>query len=90
MIHTILNTLADDVYVTIDLDVFDPALMPAVGTPEPGGLNWYEVLDVLRPVFQKKRVIALDVVELCPLKNSIYSDFTTAKLIYRLMGYFKK
>ncbi|MFH0887788.1 MAG: agmatinase family protein [Planctomycetota bacterium] len=90
MIHTILNTLADDVYVTIDLDVFDPALMPAVGTPEPGGLNWYEVLDVLRPVFQKKRVIALDVVELCPLKNSIYSDFTAAKLIYRLMGYFKK
>jgi len=88
IVSEILNTLADNVYVTIDLDVFDPSLMPAVGTPEPGGLNWHEVLDILRPVFQKKIIIGFDVVELCPLKNSIYSDFTAAKLIYRLMGYF--
>jgi agmatinase len=87
MTKEILNSLADDVYVTIDLDVFDPSEMPAVGTPEPGGLGWYQVLDVLRPVFQKKRVFAFDVVELCPMKHSIYSDFTAAKLIYRLMGY---
>jgi agmatinase len=82
----ILDKLADDVYVTIDLDVFDPSVMPAVGTPEPGGLGWYEVLDVLRPVFRHKRIIGFDVVELCPIKGSIYSDFTAAKLIYRLMG----
>jgi agmatinase len=87
IVNQILNTLSDDVYVTIDLDIFDPSVMPAVGTPEPGGLNWYEILDILRPVFQKKKVIAFDVVELCPIKGSIYSDFTAAKLIYRLMNY---
>jgi agmatinase len=88
MIDIILNTLSENVYVTIDLDVFDPSVIPAVGTPEPGGLNWYEVLDVLKPVFRKKKVKAFDVVELCPIKNSIYSDFTAAKLLYRLIGYF--
>ncbi|MDI6733788.1 MAG: agmatinase [Planctomycetota bacterium] len=79
--------LCEDVYVTIDLDVFDPSVIPAVGTPEPGGLGWYEVLDILRPVFQKKRIIGFDVVELCPMKGSIVSDFIAAKLVYRLMGY---
>ena len=87
---SILSNLTSHVYVTIDLDVFDPSVMPAVGTPEPGGLNWYQVLDVLRPVFTSKKVVAFDVVELCPLKGSIHSDFTTAKLIYRLMGYLNK
>jgi len=85
--QAILSNLSQNVYVTIDLDVFDPSLMPAVGTPEPGGLNWYQVLDVLRPVFQKKNVVGFDVVELCPIKGQIASDFTAAKLIYRLMGY---
>ena len=84
---TILSNLSKNVYVTIDLDVFDPSMMPAVGTPEPGGLNWYQVLDVLRPVFQQKNVVGFDVVELCPIKGSIHSDFTAAKLVYRLMGY---
>jgi len=84
---SILANLTDRVYVTIDLDVFDPPVMPGVGTPEPGGLGWYQVLDVLRPVFQKKNVVGFDVVELCPIKGSIHSDFTAAKLIYRLMGY---
>lgn len=92
----ILNLLTKHVYVTIDLDVFDTSVMPAVGTPEPGGLNWYQVLDVLRPVFQSKKVVAFDVVELCPIKGQtcqndsvglVASDFTAAKLIYRLMGY---
>ncbi|MEW6025813.1 MAG: agmatinase [Planctomycetota bacterium] len=83
----ILSTLTDKVYVTIDLDVFDPSVMPAVGTPEPGGLNWHQALDILRPVFQKKNVVGFDVVELCPIKGQIASDFTAAKLIYRLMGY---
>jgi agmatinase len=86
-IKEILNTLFDNVYVTIDLDVFDPSVIPAVGTPEPGGLCWYDVLEILRPVFGTKRVVAFDVVELCPIDNSIVSDFISAKLIYRLMGY---
>ena len=90
VVSNLIKELPPSIYITIDLDVFDPSLMPAVGTPEPGGLNWYEVLDILKQVFQKKTVIAFDVVELCPLKNSIYSDFTAAKLIYRLMGYFNK
>ncbi|MBI5778384.1 MAG: agmatinase family protein [Planctomycetes bacterium] len=87
---SILSGLSDHVYVTIDLDVFDPSVMPAVGTPEPGGLNWYQVLDVLRPVFRSKKVVAFDVVELCPIKGSIHADFTAAKLIYRLIGYLVK
>lgn len=85
----ILKHLKGDIYVTIDVDVFDPAYMPAVGTPEPGGLTWYEVLDILRPVFKTKRVVGFDLVELCPQKDSIISDFTAAKLAYRLMGYLR-
>ncbi|HLD35983.1 MAG TPA: agmatinase [Planctomycetota bacterium] len=88
--QAILSNLSQNVYVTIDLDVFDPSMMPALGTPEPGGLNWYQVLDILRPVFQKKTVVGFDVVELCPIKGNIISDFTAAKLIYRLMGYLNK
>jgi agmatinase len=88
--QSILSNLSQNVYVTIDLDVFDPSVMPGVGTPEPGGLDWYQVLDVLRPVFQKKNVVGFDVVELCPIKGNIISDFTAAKLIYRLMGYLSR
>ena len=88
--RSVLSKLSDRVYVTIDLDVFDPSVMPALGTPEPGGLNWHQVLDVLRPVFQNKNVVGFDVVELCPIKGAIHSDFTAAKLIYRLMGYLGK
>ena len=83
----VLATLTDHVYLTIDMDVFDPAYMPGVGTPEPGGLNWYEVLDILRPVFKYRQVVGMDVVELCPMAGNIISDFTTAKLVYRLIGY---
>lgn len=83
----IISSLTENVYITLDLDVFDPAFVPAVGTPEPGGLNWYEVLEVLRYVTAQKRVVGFDVVELCPLKGSIVSDFLSAKLIYKLIGY---
>lgn len=87
----VTNSLTENVYVTIDLDVFDPSLMPAVGTPEPGGLGWYETIDLLRDVSKDKRIIGFDVVELCPIKDQISSDFVAAKLIYRLLGYiFKK
>jgi len=81
------NSLSENVYVTIDLDVFDPALMPAVGTPEPGGIGWYEMLDLLRDISKDKRIVGFDVVELCPIKGQISSDFLAAKLIYRILGY---
>lgn len=84
---TITNSLSENVYVTIDLDVFDPSLVPSVGTPEPGGLGWYEALDLLREVSKDKRIVGFDVVELCPAKGMVASDFLAAKLIYRLLGY---
>lgn len=83
----VTNILSENVYITIDLDVFDPSLMPAVGTPEPGGLGWYEILDLLREVSKDKKIVGFDVVELCPIKDQISSDFIAAKLIYRLLGY---
>jgi agmatinase len=81
------NALSENVYVTIDLDVFDPSVMPAVGTPEPGGIGWYETLDLLREIAKDKRIVGFDVVELCPIKDQIAPDFLAAKLVYRLLGY---
>lgn len=84
---TVTNSLTEHVYVSIDLDVFDPALVPATGTPEPGGIGWYEALSLLKEVAKDKRVVGFDVVELCPIQGNIASDFLAAKLIYRLLGY---
>lgn len=81
------KNLSENVYVSIDLDVFDPSLVPAVGTPEPGGIGWYETLDLLRDVAKDRKIVGFDVVELCPLPGQISSDFLAAKLIYRLLGY---
>ncbi|MEY2983850.1 MAG: Agmatinase [Cyanobacteriota bacterium] len=77
----------EKVFITIDMDGFDPGFMPGVGTPEPGGLGWYEGLAFLRRLFQTKHVIGCDVMELAPLDESVVSEFTTAKLIYKLIGY---
>ena len=82
-----LDRLSENVYVTIDLDVFDPAIMPSTGTPEPGGMNWIEVLGVLRKISQQKNVVGFDVVELSPVRGMAAPDFLTAKLIYRFLGY---
>ena len=81
------NRLSENVYISIDLDVFDPALVPSVGTPEPGGLGWYEILDLLKGVAKDKKIVGFDVVELCPVKGLVASDFLAAKLVYRLLGY---
>ncbi len=82
------NTLlSDTVYITIDLDVLDPAAAPSVGTPEPGGFGWYEFLDFLKIVTKDKKVIGFDVVELSPKEGFVAADFMAAKLIYRLLGY---
>lgn len=75
------------VFLTIDLDGIDPTLMPGVGTPEPGGLNWYSLLSFLRQVFQNHEVIGCDVMELAPIVDSVVSQFTAAKLVYKLIGY---
>ncbi|BAZ44049.1 arginase [Chondrocystis sp. NIES-4102] len=75
------------VFITIDLDGIEPGLMSGVGTPEPGGLNWYELIDFLELVFKQFQVIGCDVMELAPTKDSVVSEFTAAKLIYKLIGY---
>ena len=75
------------VFITIDLDGIDPALIPGVGTPEPGGLNWYALTTFLRRVFETYQVIGCDVMELAPVVDSVVSQFTAAKLVYKLIGY---
>ncbi|MHC4558971.1 MAG: agmatinase [Planctomycetota bacterium] len=86
-IEKAISKLSDKVYVTIDLDVFDPSIMPSTGTPEPGGLLWYDVLGLLRAVFGNKDVVGFDVVELCPNERNKAPDFLAAKLIYKLLSY---
>ncbi len=82
-----ISRLAKNVYITFDLDGLDTSIIPSVGTPEPGGLSYYQTLRFLRKVFQKRNVVGFDVVELCPNKNNISPDFTAARLIYKLIGY---
>ncbi|MHC4186925.1 MAG: agmatinase [Planctomycetota bacterium] len=86
-IDKVTSQLTDNVYITIDLDVFDPSIMPSVGTPEPGGLLWYNILSLLKDVCEKNCLVGFDIVELCPQPGSIASDFTAAKLIYKLLSY---
>ncbi len=83
----IIASLNDDVYLSIDLDVFDPSIMSAVGTPEPGGMQWHEILNLLRLVALPKRVIGFDLVELCPKEGPASCAFLAAKLAYKLIGY---
>jgi len=85
-----LEQLQSPVYITVDLDVFDPAIMPATGTPEPGGLGWYQVLTLLRRVFETRTVVGCDVVELAPLPGTIAPDFLAAKLVYKLVAYWQR
>ena len=75
------------VFLTIDLDGIDPTLIPAVGTPEPGGLNWYSLTTFLRRIFELYEVVGCDIMELAPIKDSVVSEFTAAKLVYKLIGY---
>jgi len=75
------------VFITMDLDGLDPNFMPGVGTPEPGGLDWYQILAFMKAIFNGFEVIGCDVMELAPTKDSVVSEFTAAKLIYKLIGY---
>ncbi len=82
-----VSKLSGKVYITIDLDVFDPSIMPSTGTPEPGGLLWHDALGLLRAVFENRDVVGFDVVELCPDERNKAPDFLAAKLIYKLLSY---
>ena len=86
-ISKVVAGLSDEVYITIDLDVFDSSVMPSTGTPEPGGLLWYDVLALLKAVCNKRNVVGFDVVELCPNDKNKAPDFLAAKLIYKLLSY---
>lgn len=79
--------LGPHTYVTIDLDALDPGEMPAVGTPEPGGLRWYDLLAIFREICQRTRIVGMDVVELCPMAGQTRADFLAAKLVYKMIGY---
>ncbi len=81
-----LTTLPDKIYLTFDIDFFDPSLVPATGTPEPGGGTWYPTVALLKELFRAKTVVAMDVVELAPVANQPTSDFVAAKLIYKCLG----
>lgn len=85
-INKAVRLLTDSVYITIDLDVFDPGIMPSTGTPEPGGLGWYQVMKLLASVSKSKQIVGFDVVELCPSEHKA-PDFLAAKLIYTLLSY---
>lgn len=89
-IDQVINKLSDYVYLTIDLDGFDPSIVPGTGTPLPGGLSWYEVNDLLEQLFTHKKVVAFDVVELCPQPDDKTSDVLAAVLVYRIISWMEK
>ena len=82
-----IDQMTDNVFITFDLDALDPSILPGTGTPEPGGLFWYETLDFLKQVFKEKNVVGFDIVELCPNDHDKSSDFLAAKLYYKMLSY---
>lgn len=86
----LLASLPEKVYLTFDIDFFDPSIVPATGTPEPGGGSWYPTMRLLSRLFETKEVVAMDVVELAPIGGQPASDFVTAKLAYKCLGYFAR
>ncbi|MBS3122221.1 agmatinase [Candidatus Woesearchaeota archaeon] len=86
-IEQVVSKLGKKVYITIDLDVFDPSIMPSTGTPEPGGLWWYDVLALMKKIFENREVVGFDVVELAPNKQNKGPDFLATKLVYSMLSY---
>lgn len=82
-----LDQMTENIFITFDLDVLDPSIMPSTGTPEPGGLLWNETLEFLKKVFTEKNVVGFDIVELCPNSNNKAPDFLAAKLYYKMLSY---
>ncbi len=86
-IDAVVASLGEDVYVTIDVDGMDPAIMPATGTPEPGGLSWPEITALLRATAERRHIVAADIVELSPIPGMVAPSFLCAKLLYKLLTY---
>ena len=86
-VDRVVDSLSEQVYITIDVDGLDPAIMPATGTPEPGGLSWYEALTLLRRVIERRSVVGCDLVELSPIPGHVAPNFLCAKLIYKILSY---
>ncbi len=86
-VEKILKGLTKNVYLTVDLDVFDTGIMPSVGTPVPGGLGWYEVLNLIERVAKEKNIVGADVVELLPIPGLVAPNFLAAKLVYKIISY---
>jgi agmatinase len=86
-IDKIVSTLKENVYLTFDLDGLDTSIMPSTGTPEPGGLDWYETLNLIKEVAKKKKIIGVDVVELDPIPGLVAPDFLAARLVYKIINY---
>jgi agmatinase len=86
-IDAVVESLAGEVYVTIDVDGMDPAIMPATGTPEPGGLSWPEITGLLRTTAERRRIVAADIVELSPIPGMVAPSFLCARLLYKLLTY---
>ncbi len=87
-IERVLDALGDSVYITFDVDYFDPSIMPATGTPEPGGGLWYPTLELLERVFREKQVVGCDVVELAPIAGLVHPEVLAAKLVYKLIAFY--
>jgi agmatinase len=83
----VIDQMTDTVFITLDLDALDPSIMPSTGTPEPGGLFWYETLEFLKQVFNEKNVVGFDIMELCPREHDKTPDFLAAKLYYKMLSY---
>lgn len=81
-----IGELTENVYLTIDLDGFDPSFLPSTGTPEPGGMNWWQVIELIENLVRKRNLVGFDIVELCPNPNEKSSDVTAAKLLYRILS----
>lgn len=86
-LEEIISSLKENVYLTFDLDALDPSIMPSTGTPEPGGLDWYEALNLIKEVAKSRKIIGADVVELDPIPGMIAPDFLAAKLVYKIINY---
>ncbi len=83
----LLSRLPEKIFLTVDLDFFDPSEVPGVGNPEPGGPRWYETLGFLKEVALRKQIVGFDIMELCPRPGLVTSEFFAAKLLYRILGY---
>lgn len=86
-LHKALSQMTNNVYITVDLDAFDSAIMPATGTPEPGGLDWYTISKLLKATFENKNVVGFDIVELAPIEGMKAPQYLAAKLYYKMLSY---